>query len=243
MGSAAALELAAKMKELLEVRGHIRMVFASAPSQNEFLDHLTAIEGIDFTRVTAFHMDEYIGLDANAPQGFGNFLNVRLFSKKAFEAVHYINGQADDPAAECKRYAALLREAPLDIVCMGIGENAHIAFNDPAAADFNDPETVKIVSLDDICRQQQVNDGCFTSLKYVPATAITLTIPALVNTDAIFCVVPAVTKANAVYHTLEDRVSEDYPASILRTRPGAVLYLDADSAGRIGEVSGLCPVA
>ena len=242
MGQVAAEDLANKMRELFKTRDSIRMIFASAPSQRDFFAHLTTIEGLEFTRVTAFHMDEYIGLDADAPQGFGNFLRDHLFSKLSFGTIHYIDSQAADAEAECERYAALLKEAPIDIVCMGIGENAHIAFNDPPVADFNDPKLVKVVELDDICRRQQVNDGCFATLDDVPVSAVTLTIPALMGAETKFCMVPAPTKANAVYHSLENKVSTEYPASILRTKPGTILYLDSDSSSRIGEVSGLLEV-
>jgi len=236
MGKAAAEELASKLKELLATRKNIRMIFASAPSQNEFFAHLAKIASsgkIDFSRITAFHLDEYIGLSADAPQGFGNFLQDKLFSKIQLGEVHFINSQAADAEAECQRYAALINAAPIDIVCMGIGENAHIAFNDPPVADFNDPKLVKIVELDEMCRQQQVNDGCFATITDVPTHAITLTIPAIMRGEAIFCMVPGSTKANAVYNSLEKEVSTAYPASILRKKQGAVLYLDKDSSSKI----------
>lgn len=175
-------------------------------------------------------MDEYVGLTPEAPQGFGNFLRNALFSKAPFGSVQYINGQARDPEEECRRYEALLACAPADIVCMGIGENAHIAFNDPHEADFQDPRMVKVVSLDETCRRQQVHDGCFASLEQVPCQAITLTVPALVNASCIFCVVPAKTKAQAVKNSLEKEICEKYPASILRRIPGSVMYLDQDSS-------------
>jgi len=236
MGKAAAEELAYKLKELLTARKNIRMIFASAPSQNEFFAHLAKIAStgeIDFSRITAFHLDEYIGLSADATQGFGNFLRDKLFSKIQLGEVHFINGQAADAEAECQRYASLIDAAPIDIVCMGIGENAHIAFNDPPVADFNDPKLVKIVELDEICRQQQVNDGCFATFADVPTHAITLTIPAIMRGEAIFCMVPGPTKANAVYNSLEKEISTTYPASVLRKKHGAVLYLDKDSSSKI----------
>jgi len=240
MGKTAAIDLIAKLKEMTTSRKYnenIRMLFASAPSQNDFFAHLwkmgSEANNIDFSKITAFHLDEYIGLSQDAPQGFGNFLKERLFSKLSFGEVHYIDSQATDPEAECQRYTALLKEKPIDIICMGIGENGHIAFNDPHVADFNDPKTVKVVELDNICRQQQVNDGCFARLADVPTHAITLTIPALVNAKAIFCMVPAISKANAVYHCLESPISEEHPATILRTVEAATLYLDPDSSSRV----------
>ncbi len=234
MGQAAAKEAAAKIKELLATKSSISIIFAAAPSQNEFLETLAADSSIDFTRINAYHMDEYVGLHKDAPQGFGNFLKDRLFSKVPFKSVNYIDGQAPDPQAECKRYEGLLREAKIDIVCMGIGENAHIAFNDPHVAFFNDKDGVKLVDLDETCRMQQVNDGCFKTLADVPKTAITLTIPTLVNADWIFCMVPAKTKAQAVKNSLTETISEKYPASILRTKPNAIMYVDSDS-GRFIE--------
>ncbi|MCL2285132.1 MAG: glucosamine-6-phosphate deaminase [Firmicutes bacterium] len=230
MGKAAAEDLACKLRELLATRENLRIIFASAPSQNEFFAHLATIHDIDFSRITAFHLDEYIGLAADAPQGFGNFLKDRLFSKILPGKIHFFNGQAENPEAECERYAALINEAPIDIVCMGIGENAHIAFNDPPVADFNDPKLVKIVELDEICRQQQVNDGCFPTFDDVPTHAVTLTIPAIIGGETIFCMVPGPTKANAVYNSLEKEISTEYPASILRKKQGATLYLDKDSS-------------
>lgn len=234
-GKEAARDVAEKICELLEKQERVRMIFAAAPSQNEFLEALAADRGIDFSRITAFHMDEYIGLPADAPQGFANFLRERLFDKREFDKVHTINGLAADPEEECRRYAALLTEAPIDIVCMGIGENGHIAFNDPAVADFRDPALVKTVLLDDVCRQQQVNDGCFAELSQVPHHAVTLTIPALTRAKGNFCIVPAKTKSRAVYETIYREISENVPASVLRKTKGAVLYLDADSASLLPE--------
>ncbi len=229
MGAQAAKECAAKMKELLSKKEHINMIFAAAPSQNEFLKSLYTDPDIDFTRINAFHMDEYVGLRADAPQGFGNFLKDRIFSKAPFRSVNYLNGLAPDIQAECARYSKLLADNPIDIVCMGIGENGHIAFNDPHVAFFNDPAAVKVVELDLVCRQQQVNDGCFKTLDEVPTHALTLTIPTLFSGDFLFCMVPAPTKANAVKATVLGDVVEACPASILRRHENAILYVDSDS--------------
>ena len=234
MGRAAAADVSAKIRELLSQKDRLRRIFAAAPSQNEFLAALAADPKVDFSRIDAFHMDEYIGLPADAPQGFGNFLRERLFDKAPFHSVQYLNGLAEDPKAECARYGALL-EGGVDIVCMGIGENGHIAFNDPAFADFKDPAAVKIVELDPVCRMQQVHDGCFETLEQVPTHALTLTIPTLTQVGAIFCMVPAASKAQAVEATLQGPVTEDCPASILRQCPGAKLYLDRDSAGLLNS--------
>lgn len=230
LGAAAAAETAAELRLLLERQPLVRMIFAAAPSQNEFLDALIREPGIDWQQVHAFHMDEYVGLTDDAPQRFGNFLGTRLFRKLPFGTVHYIDGNAADPEAECRRYASLLRDNPVDITCMGIGENCHIAFNDPHVADFADPELVKLVELDETSRQQQVNDGCFATLDQVPRLAITLTIPALIAAPAVYCMVPAAHKAKAVRHTLVDAISEEYPSTILRRHGKARLFIDRDSA-------------
>ena len=230
MGKSASQEAIDYIKKLLASKNEINIIFAAAPSQNEFLAGLVKAD-IDFTKINAFHMDEYIGLAADAPQGFGNFLNKAIFSKVKFKSVNYIDSTATDPDAECKRYSELLKNHPIDIVCMGIGENGHIAFNDPGTgmADFNDKYLVKKVVLDEVCRQQQVNDGCFSSIDNVPKYAITLTVPMLFSGDRIFCVVPAATKADAFKTTIIGEISENCPASILRKHKNATLYGDKDS--------------
>ena len=176
MGASAGTAAGEKLKERLALKDEVNVIFAAAPSQNEMLETLTSFPGIDWTRVNGFHMDEYIGLDADAPQGFGNFLRERIFEKLPFKNVYYLDGNSADLSAECARYGKLLEEHPADMVCMGIGENGHIAFNDPWVADFNDSQRVKVVPLDPVCRQQQVNDGCFESLDEVPQKALTLTL-------------------------------------------------------------------
>lgn len=229
MGAAAAADIAACIKELLGRKSEIYMIFAAAPSQNEMLEALIADKEIEWNRVHALHMDEYVNLPSDAPQGFGNFLRRAIFDRVPFASVNLIGTDADSEAT-CRRYDALLAANKVDIVCMGIGENGHIAFNDPHVADFNDPCRIKKVDLDQKCRQQQVNDGCFASLDQVPTHALTLTIPTLYNVANIFCVVPAATKAEAVKNTVNGPVSEICPASILRTHDNAVLYTDSDSA-------------
>lgn len=230
MGIAAALEAAVKIKELLTVKNDINIIFAAAPSQNEFLEALIADKGIEWGRINAFHMDEYIGLDKLAPQGFGNFLRDRIFGKVNFKSVNYIDGNASDIENESDRYSKLLKQYPVDIVCMGIGENAHIAFVDPHVARFDDDKLIKVVDLDEKCRYQQVHDGCFNSIEEVPKSALTLTITALMSPAYIFCIVPAKTKAEAVFNTVKGEITETCPASILRTHDKAILYLDTDSA-------------
>ena len=232
MGVAAVAQVSAKVNELLGQQETVNIIFAAAPSQNEFLEGLLEAP-IDWSRIRAFHMDEYIGLAPEASQGFGNFLRERLFGKVGFLAVHYIDGGATDLKKECERYAGLLLEYPPDVVCMGIGENGHIAFNDPPVADFNDPYLVKVVELDLPCRKQQVNDGCFERLDLVPAHALTLTVPALMAGRFIYCIVPGRLKAEAVYNTLKREIGEACPASVLRRHERAELFLDVDSAEKI----------
>lgn len=229
MGEAAAADVAACIRELLAVKQEIYMIFAAAPSQNEFLAALAVAPGIEWGRIHALHMDEYVGLPADAPQGFGNFLRAAIFDKVPFASVDYI-GTESDPEETCRRYAALLQGIQVDIVCMGIGENGHIAFNDPPVADFNDPLTIKKVALDETCRLQQVHDGCFARIEEVPRYAVTLTVPTMFRARYIFCIVPAPTKANAVRAAVCGPISEQCPASILRTHEHAILYTDSDSA-------------
>ena len=230
MGKGAAMDIKSTIMGLLANKDEINMIFAAAPSQNEVLAELAADKDIQWGRINAYHMDEYIGLPSGAPQAFGNFLRDRLFALVPFKSVNYIDASATDSQKECERYSAKLLANRPDIVVMGIGENGHIAFNDPHVALFDDKETVKAVALDPVCRQQQVNDGCFASLSEVPEYALTLTIPTLINTDNIFCIVPAPTKAWAVNETVTGKVDEHCPASILRTHKNATLYLDPDSS-------------
>ena len=231
LGAVAAADAAVAIKKLLEEKDEINIIFAAAPSQNEFLEALKNDKSIDFTRINAFHMDEYIGLSADAPQGFGNFLRDRLFGLVPFKSVNYLDCSAKDPEAECVRYSALLEKNPTDIVCMGIGENGHIAFNDPPVADFNDKKLVKVVELDQVCRNQQVNDGCFATISDVPTHALSLTVPALMRPKYVFCMVPAKTKAQAVHDTVyNEEISEKCPATILRTHDAATLYVEPASA-------------
>jgi len=230
LGQAAGADIAAKIRALQSAGKNLRMIFAAAPSQNETLATLVAATGIDWSRITAFHMDEYIGLPADAPQRFSRFLRDRLFDRVKPGVVHLIDS-TNDITAEAKRYTDLLRQAPIDIVCLGIGENGHIAFNDPPVADFNDPLTIKPVQLDNACRQQQVNDGCFPTFASVPTHALTLTIPTLMSGAHLFCSVPGQTKRNAVHRTLTDPISTACPSTILRQHPDCTLYVDQDSYG------------
>ena len=230
MGQTAAADIKAKFAELLSEKDEINVIFAAAPSQNDVLLSLVNDKSIEWNRINAYHMDEYIGLDKTAPQGFGNFLREHIFGLVPFKSVNYIDCEAKDPEAEAERYGKLLVDNPTDVVVMGIGENGHIAFNDPPVADFNDKRVVKPVKLDEVCRNQQVNDGCFKTIDEVPTHALTLTVPTLVKAPYLFCIVPAPTKAKAVYETLNGTIDEHCPASILRLQDNAILYLDNDSS-------------
>jgi glucosamine-6-phosphate deaminase len=229
LGGYAAKRAVERIKQIASEKTAVNIIFAAAPSQNEFLECLLADTTIPWDRINAFHMDEYLGLPESAPQSFGSFLNERLFSHMPFKSVNLINGHADNVESECTRYKNLLQNFPPDIVCMGIGENTHLAFNDPPVANFKDPETIKKVTLDEACRKQQVNDGCFQSLNDVPRHALTLTIPALMQAPYIFCMVPGKLKAGAIAHTLSEPVSERYPSTILRTHENAILFVDQES--------------
>lgn len=233
MGKKAADDVAACIKKELETKDELNMIFAAAPSQNDVLFHLCEKTDIEWEKINAFHMDEYIGLPADAPQGFANFLKDRLFDKKPFKSVNLINCSAQDPNEESARYSKLLQDNPTNIVVLGIGENGHIAFNDPPVADFDDKFLVKPVELDQICRQQQVNDGCFAKLDDVPKYALTLTIPALTRAAHMFCIVPCSTKAEAVKNTIYSEISTKCPATILRKHQDATLYCDKDAAALI----------
>jgi glucosamine-6-phosphate deaminase len=229
LGTKAAAIVAAKIKDLLARKSVVNLIFAAAPSQSELLAALVTDDTIDWPRINAFHMDEYLGLNADAPQLFGNFLKRSIFDLVPLGSVHYINGQSISGQDECERYSTLLKQYPPDVVCLGIGENAHIAFNDPPVADFKDVALVKVVTLDQDCRQQQVNDGCFASVDKVPARAITLTIPALMQSSFIYCVVPGPSKRQAVMNTLQKPVSEQVPSTIIRSHPSAILFVDKES--------------
>jgi len=224
MGQVAAQEAAQILRGLLEEKEFVNCIFAAAPSQNEFLAALKR-QDIPWNRINAFHMDEYIGLPQGSPQSFTGFLKRAIFDHVSFRSVNLLNGMAD-PHEECIRYAKLLEAAPPDVVFMGIGENGHIAFNDPPVADFYDPYKVKVVQLDPACRMQQVHDECFASIDEVPKEALTLTIPTLLSAKHLFCIVPGERKAAATAAALTGEISEKCPASILRTHKGCRMYID-----------------
>lgn len=235
LGKLAAEAVKNKIKELLQKQKSVRMIFAAAPSQDEVLYELTTSNGIDWKRIVAFHMDEYINLPEGSPQLFQSYLNEHLFSKVPFRKVNLIDFTAADHSGECKRYGDLIKENPIDIICMGIGENGHVAFNDPGVADFHDRQVMKVVELDEACRKQQVNDGCFPDLKSVPKRAYTLTVPTLFAGSHLIVSVPGIRKAEAVRITLKGAISEKCPASILRNHDDATLFIDKDSSSLLGK--------
>ena len=236
LGRAAARAAAAYLHGVIAAQGEARVIFACAPSQNEFLaaliDPAQCGLALDWSRVTAFHMDDYVGLSASAPQSFRHYLHERLLSVVKVGKFHPLAAEASDSAAVCAGYTAELRRKPIDLICLGIGENGHIAFNDPPVADFDDPKLVKVVELDRACRQQQVNDGCFPSLDAVPRHALSLTIPVFRQARQLSVHVPGPRKAEAVRATLRDAIGSACPASILRLHPNATLYIDQAAAER-----------
>jgi glucosamine-6-phosphate deaminase len=219
--------------QLLSSQGHAAAILASAASQVKFLDVLTSLPGLDWSRITLFHMDEYLGISPEHPASFRRFMRERVAGRVQPRAFHFLEGDALEPIRECDRYATLLRQQPIDLCVLGIGENGHVAFNDPPVANFDDPLLVKIVKLDEACRQQQVGEGAFPNLESVPQYAFSLTIPALCSARKMLCVVPEKRKATAVKATLEGQVSVACPASILRRQPHATLLLDSDSASEL----------
>jgi glucosamine-6-phosphate deaminase len=234
MGKAASDYVVSLINELFNGKEYLNIVFAAAPSQNEFLNHFVNTKSVDWSRINGFHMDEYIGLESNSEKLFSQYLINHLFSKVKMNKIFLINSEAD-AKDEIERYSKLLKAYPIDIVCMGIGENGHIAFNDPPVADFSDKEIVKIVELDYSCRQQQVNDGCFNNLKEVPTHAITLTIPALMSSKHLSIVVPSDRKAQAVRNSLLGEVTTNVPGSILRNHSSAQMFLDKDAYSLVGS--------
>ncbi|MCJ7623404.1 MAG: glucosamine-6-phosphate deaminase [Anaerolineaceae bacterium] len=236
MGTACAIDAGNVLKQMLKEQNTASIIFASAPSQLEMLAGLLVQEGIAWDRVYAFHMDEYVGLPGDAPQNFGTYIKTRFFTKLPFKQVFYMNGESPDLNGECERYTELLRKHPVDISFLGIGENGHLAFNDPHIADFNDPLLVKVnETMDSVCRQQQVTDGWFKTLTDVPHQAITITIPGLMAAQFVYALVPGKTKQQIVKQCLEVPITPECPGSILRRHKMAQLYLDDASAVLISE--------
>lgn len=231
-GKAAAKSIENCIVKLQRSQPEIRMIFAAAPSQDSMLSSLVKSKLIVWEKITAFNMDEYIGLKNGAKELFASYLEENLFSKVNIKHKHLINPN-NTTTSEISRYSKLLNEAPIDIVCLGIGENGHIAFNDPPVADFNDPEIIKPVILDEKCRIQQVNDGCFPSLDKVPQKALTLTIPTILKANHLFCVVLGDKKSEAVKNTIHGPINTSCPASILRTHSNCNYFFDEKASQKL----------
>ena len=230
MARAAADETLAVLRAAVEARGVAHAMFATGNSQMAFVHALVAqTDGVPWSQTVVFHMDEYVGVGPDHPAGFQRWIRERIVDPTHPKAAYYVEGLGD-PEEECARYAGLLREHPLDLCCLGVGENGHLAFNDPPVADFDDPCDVKVVELDTACRMQQVNEGHFEGLADVPAHAITVTIPALLRASRVIAVVPESRKAEPVAAALTGPVSTSCPASVLRTVAHVSIHLDPDSA-------------
>ena len=233
LAAASADEAAATIVAAVAARGVANVMFATGNSQLGFLDVLTARDDVAWDQVVGFHMDEYRGISAEHPASFRRYLRERIVDRVHPGVFHYIEGDAPDAAGECARYETLLRAHPLDLCCLGIGENGHLAFNDPPVADFDDPVDVKVVELDRACRRQQVGEGHFETVDAVPTEAITVTIPALLRAGRVLAIVPEARKRDPVRVALTGPVTTACPASILRTRANVTLHLDRGSAADV----------
>jgi glucosamine-6-phosphate deaminase len=232
MGREAALFVAERLNNAIRERGAASLILGTGASQYPLLDVLLK-EKIDWSKIFLFHLDEYVGLSDQHLASFRKFLRERVAEKVNPGHVYYLNGDADDIQSEMARYGKLLKDHPVDVACIGIGENGHIAFNDPGVADFNDPEYLKVVEMDRACRMQQVGEGWFPTIDDVPATAVTLTITAIMDARALCCSVPDERKSTAVYNTLSGEISTACPASIMRNHEQATLFLDSFAAKKI----------
>lgn len=232
---AAASDAAAVIANAIVRRGVANVMLATGNSQLAFLDVLATRDDVAWERVVGFHMDEYRGMGAGHPASFRRYMRERVVRRVHPGEFHELAGDATDPRTECERYAALLRAHPLDLCCLGIGENGHLAFNDPGVADFADPLDVKVVDLDATCRAQQVGEGHFASLDDVPRQALTVTIPALLRAANVLAIVPEARKAEPVRRTLHGEITTACPATALRRHPHATLYLDAGSASLLAR--------
>jgi glucosamine-6-phosphate deaminase len=218
------------LQNLLDKQDTVAILLATGNSQIRFLEALIALEGIDWSRIILFHLDEYLGITSDHPASFRRYLRERVEEKVCPQQFYYIAGDTLQPIAECDRYTRLLENQPIDLCFLGIGENGHLAFNDPAVADFQDPAKVKLVKLDDVNRQQQVNTAYFANLADVPQYAFTVTIPMICTAKKIICLAPATRKAQVVKTLLTGNITTNCPASILRQQPQATLFLDVNSA-------------
>ncbi|MGB8480237.1 MAG: glucosamine-6-phosphate deaminase [Acidobacteriaceae bacterium] len=234
--AAAAQSAASSLMQLAKTNPEFAVIFATGASQLDTLQALTQISGLPWGQVRGFHMDEYVGLSPDHPASFRRYLRDNLTQKVQMKEFFEIDGTASNPEQACKDYAALLRAANPQLCLLGIGENGHLAFNDPGVADFNDPLDVKIVQLDTTCRQQQAAEGWFGSLEEVPQRAMTITIPALFRTPKLIASVPGPRKAAIVRRALEDSISTACPATLLRTHPNATVYLDRESSAQVMDL-------
>lgn len=233
MGHAAAQAAAQIIQQAIAEKGQASIIIATGNSQLTFLEALREIKDIEWANVAIFHMDEYVGLEPGHTASFPAFLQRHLLDHiPAPAAFHPVIAREGHLETDCAEYARLLRTHPVDFCAMGIGENGHLAFNDPPFAEFDDPVWVKVIRLDEMSRQQQVGEGHFGGLDEVPTHAITLTIPALLAAKRVFCIVPEARKANAVYDTINGPITEACPASIMRQKPHVHLYLDAEAAAK-----------
>ncbi|MFZ0421058.1 MAG: glucosamine-6-phosphate deaminase [Candidatus Sulfotelmatobacter sp.] len=233
LGQAAAEQAAAAIRRAVAERGHARIIAATAASQSEFLDALTKSPGIDWSKVEAFHLDEYIGLPVSHPGSFRKMLLEQLVQKTGIANYHLLDGDAADPLEVVRLVGEQLAAGPVDIAFLGIGENGHVAFNDPPA-DFKTEEPYIIVNLDEACRQQQVGEAWFADISQVPKRAISMSARQILKAKEILAVVPGPRKAQAVKACFEGAVSPMAPASILRTHQNATVYLDKSSASLLG---------
>lgn len=247
MGAASARRFQTWVEEVLQSQATCRVIFGCAPSQDDFFLSLLGEAGATpglWERVEVFHMDDYVGLPGAHPQSFRTYLRRHFLDHVRVARFHPIRGEESSPSAEAARYAALLAGAPIDIIAMGIGENGHIAFNDPHVADFSDPSLVKVVEIDAACQQQQVNDGCFPSIEFVPRLALTITLPVFARAGRLCCTVPGKQKARAVGAAMRDPIGPACPATLLRTHPCASVFLDKESAMMLTPAQSrqsLCP--
>jgi glucosamine-6-phosphate deaminase len=229
----AAREAQATLSQALAARGAAAAILATGNSQLAFLDALVALGGVDWSKVTLFHMDEYLGLPATHSASFRRYMRERVEQRVRPKAFNYLAADSDQPIAECRRYEQALRAQPIDLCCLGIGENGHLAFNDPPVASFDEAEWVKIVKLDEGCRAQQVGEGHFPSIDAMPQYALTLTIPALCAARRMLAIVPEKRKAPAVRASLRDPISTACPGTFLRRQAHCTLFLDQDSASAL----------
>jgi glucosamine-6-phosphate deaminase len=237
LGSAAAQRAAAAIGEAIARAGEARVIAATGASQFEFLDALTATAGLDWGRVDMFHLDEYVGVSDRHPASFRRYLRERIVERVHPRSFEFLAGDVADPAAECRRVGMLIARAPIDVAFVGIGENGHLAFNDPPA-DFATEEPYLVVELDQACRRQQLGEGWFASLEDVPRRAISMSIRQILKAREILCIVPDARKAKAVSECLEGPLSPLHPSSILQSHPATTIYLDRDSAALLKREAG-----